>query len=255
MQSRPKLPWPFVSQRDFECRVDLLEKAVEAGYAHQVERQVEEPIEIGLGPLLLELLDVAPAGAGGLLGLLGLALGLLARGLVGLGLLLGARSDAGWVRDGADRAELTAEFTLTTNGAARDWLREHEADVRILQYGYTLKNEAFSEHEVTDSLAAAEAEAEDLTAHSRNEQRGAGLDRCRPDEFAEFQHLNEAYRMKFGFPFIVAVKGLDRRQILEGFRSRLQNTPATEFREAVEQVIRIGYFRLEQSLREEEGRR
>jgi DNA repair protein RecN (Recombination protein N) len=45
-----------------------------------------------------------------------------------LGLLLGARSDAGWVRDGADRAELTAEFTLTTNGAARDWLREHELD-------------------------------------------------------------------------------------------------------------------------------
>ena len=104
-------------------------------------------------------------------------------------------------------------------------------------------------------LAAAEAEAEDLTPHSRNEQRGAGLDRCRPDEFVEFQQLNEAYRMKFGFPFIVAVKGLDRRQILDRFRSRLQNTPATEFREALEQVIRIGYFRLEQILTGGAGQR
>ena len=104
-------------------------------------------------------------------------------------------------------------------------------------------------------LAAAEAQAEDLTAHSRNEQRGAALDRCRPDEFAEFQRLNEAYRQKFGFPFIVAVKGLDRRQILDRFRSRLQNTPETEFKEAVAQVIRIGYFRLEQILTGETGRR
>jgi len=102
-------------------------------------------------------------------------------------------------------------------------------------------------------LAAARAEGEDLTAHSHSEQRGAGLDRCRPDEFTEFQRLNAAYRQKFGFPFIVAVKGLDRRQILDRFRSRLQNTPEAEFEEAVAQVIRIGYFRLEQLLPEEKG--
>jgi OHCU decarboxylase len=102
-------------------------------------------------------------------------------------------------------------------------------------------------------LAAAQAQGEDLTAHSRDEQRGAGLDRCRPDEFAEFQRLNAAYRSKFGFPFIVAVKGLDRRQILEQFRSRVRNTPETEFKEAVEQVIRIGYFRIQQLLPEEAG--
>ena len=93
-------------------------------------------------------------------------------------------------------------------------------------------------------LAAGEAEGEDLTPHSQDEQRGAGLDRCRPEEFAEFQRLNGTYRDTFGFPFIIAVKGLDRRQILETFRSRLRNTREAEFREALEQVIRIGYFRL-----------
>ena len=103
-------------------------------------------------------------------------------------------------------------------------------------------------------LAAKAADAEDLTAHSRGEQRGAGLDRCRPDEFAEFQRLNEAYREKFGFPFIVAVKGLDRQQILDRFRSRLQKAPEAEFEEALEQVIRIGYFRLEQLLPEDADR-
>lgn len=103
-------------------------------------------------------------------------------------------------------------------------------------------------------LAAREADAEDLTAHSRGEQRGAGLDRCRPDEFTEFRHLNEAYRQKFGFPFIIAVKGLDRRRILARFRSRLQNDPETEFEEALDQVIRIGYFRLEQLLPEHRDR-
>lgn len=94
-------------------------------------------------------------------------------------------------------------------------------------------------------LAAGKAEGEDLTAHSQDEQRGAGLDRCGPEEFAEFQRLNETYRDTFGFPFIIAVKGLDRRQILETFRSRLRNTGEAEFREALEQVIRIGYFRLQ----------
>ncbi len=95
-------------------------------------------------------------------------------------------------------------------------------------------------------LAAGLAAEEELTPDSHNEQRGAGLDRCRPDEFSEFQRLNESYREMFGFPFIIAVKGLGRQQILETFRSRLTNSREHEFQEAVEQVIRIGYFRLEQ---------
>lgn len=91
-------------------------------------------------------------------------------------------------------------------------------------------------------LACAERDA--LTAASRDEQAGCGLDRCSPAEFAEFQQLNAAYRARFGFPFIVAVAGLTRAEILEQFRARLENEPGEERREALAQVCRIGALRL-----------
>lgn len=87
--------------------------------------------------------------------------------------------------------------------------------------------------------------AGDLTDHSRAEQAGAGLDRCTPEEFAEFQRLNAAYKARFGFPFIVAVRGLDRAAILAAFRRRLENDRASEFREALTQVHRIARLRLQ----------
>jgi OHCU decarboxylase len=93
-------------------------------------------------------------------------------------------------------------------------------------------------------LASAIASGEEITAESRGEQRGAGLDQCSAIEFEEFEYLNSTYSDKFGFPFIIAVKGLGREQILESFRARLTNTPEKEFTEALEQVIRIGNFRL-----------
>jgi len=93
-------------------------------------------------------------------------------------------------------------------------------------------------------LAGAIASGEDLTPESRDEQLGAGLDQCSVEEFEEFSHLNDAYSEKFGFPFIIAVKGLGREQILESFRKRLANSPEEEFDEALEQVLRIGKFRM-----------
>lgn len=87
--------------------------------------------------------------------------------------------------------------------------------------------------------------ADSLSAESAGEQRGAGLDRCTAEEFAEFGRLNSAYRRKFGFPFIVAVKGLDRQAILAALRRRLENGRQTEFRTALDQVHRIARFRLE----------
>ena len=96
-------------------------------------------------------------------------------------------------------------------------------------------------------LASAIASGEELTVESRGEQRGAGLDQCSAAEFKEFGLLNSAYSDKFGFPFIIAVKGLGREQILESFRVRLANAPEDEFNEALEQVIRIGKFRLQDS--------
>lgn len=83
-----------------------------------------------------------------------------------------------------------------------------------------------------------------LTASSTSEQTGAGLKECSPEEYAEFQKLNADYKTKFGFPFIVAVKGLNRKQILEMFRERINHNPDDEFDMALEQINKIAYFRL-----------
>jgi 2-oxo-4-hydroxy-4-carboxy-5-ureidoimidazoline decarboxylase len=79
---------------------------------------------------------------------------------------------------------------------------------------------------------------------SVREQSGAGLDQCSADEFAAFQRLNGAYNARFGFPFIVAVKGLGRADILKAFETRLANDPETEFAAAIAQIHRIAGFRL-----------
>ncbi len=89
------------------------------------------------------------------------------------------------------------------------------------------------------------ASSKQLTGASRQEQRGAGLDSCGPAEFAEFRKLNQSYQEKFTFPFIMAVKGFDRHDILKSFRERLNHTEDEEFRTAVEQVLRIGRFRID----------
>ena len=84
-----------------------------------------------------------------------------------------------------------------------------------------------------------------MTADSTAEQSGAGLTQCSPQEFARLQELNAAYNTKFGFPFIIAVKGLDRAAIIERFTERLGRDRATEFEEALQQIARIAWLRLE----------
>ena len=93
-------------------------------------------------------------------------------------------------------------------------------------------------------LAGKLAIAGDLTEESRNEQSGAGLDRLSADEHARFTALNTAYTDKFGFPFIIAVKGLTKDDILAAFESRIDNTPEQEFETALRQVERIALLRL-----------
>lgn len=93
-------------------------------------------------------------------------------------------------------------------------------------------------------LGVAPAQLDTLTKESVSEQKGAGLNQCTPEEFAEFQKLNAAYGEKFGFPFIIAVKGLGRQDILKAFRARIQNDPETEFAAALEQINKIAKFRL-----------
>jgi 2-oxo-4-hydroxy-4-carboxy-5-ureidoimidazoline decarboxylase len=93
-------------------------------------------------------------------------------------------------------------------------------------------------------LAGKTAIRGELTDDSAQEQASAGLDRCSPEEFARLQALNATYNAKFGFPFIVTVKGLDRASILQQFATRLEHDPATEFREALAQVAKITRLRL-----------
>lgn len=102
-------------------------------------------------------------------------------------------------------------------------------------------------------LAGKLAVAGELTMESSAEQAGAGLDRCSPQEFAEFQELNRTYLERFGFPFILAVRGRNRREILEAFRARVDNPPDAEFREALDQVHRIARLRLESLAAEAPG--
>jgi len=93
-------------------------------------------------------------------------------------------------------------------------------------------------------LAGKAAIAGDLTRDSRREQQGAGLDRLTPAEYERFHALNRAYRERFGFPFILAVKGRTKDDILAAFAARTANARAVEFRTALEQVGRIAGFRL-----------
>ena len=83
-----------------------------------------------------------------------------------------------------------------------------------------------------------------LTPDSLKEQTSAGLDQCTKEEFNEFKKLNETYK-KFGFPFILAVKGKSKIEILNNFRKRINSEPQIEFEEAVKQVKKIASLRLE----------
>ena len=87
-----------------------------------------------------------------------------------------------------------------------------------------------------------------LTSFSSKEQSGAKLDRCSKQELEEFDQLNFNYEKKFQFPFIIAVKGKNKNEILENFRSRINNDYEKEFQEAKKQVIKIALFRLNEIL-------
>ncbi len=95
-------------------------------------------------------------------------------------------------------------------------------------------------------LAGKAAVRVELTLESTREQAGAGLDQCTPEEFARLQRLNAAYRHKFGFPFVVAVRGLSRQAIIDTCERRLGGTPEEEFSESLRQITRIAALRLEE---------
>jgi allantoate deiminase/N-carbamoyl-L-amino-acid hydrolase len=102
-------------------------------------------------------------------------------------------------------------------------------------------------------LAGRAAIRAELTAESAREQHGAGLDACTPQEFARLQRLNATWNARFGFPFILAVRGHDRTSIIAAFEQRLGNDAEGEQREALTQIGRIAAYRLAEQIHAEPG--
>lgn len=94
-------------------------------------------------------------------------------------------------------------------------------------------------------LAARARIADELTAASKAEQVSAGLHQCSKIEYERFEALNAAYKEKFGFPFVMAVRNSSRAEILEAFDGRLGNDPDTEFETALAEIHKIARLRLE----------
>lgn len=94
-------------------------------------------------------------------------------------------------------------------------------------------------------LAGKAAIQGELTAASTGEQAGAGIHLCTPAEFARFTDLNDRYKARFHFPFIMAVKGSDRHQILAAFEQRIEHSAEAEFACALSEINKIALFRLQ----------
>ena len=155
-------------------------------------------------------------------------------------------------------------FTALLNGtyehspwiAASAWERRPFKSLAALKHGLVAAVRA-SGREAQLGLIRAHPElagkamvAKTLTAESTHEQGKAGLTACTPDEFARIQVLNDSYNQKFGFPFILAVRGprgtgLSKQQIISTFERRLHNHPDFEFAEALRNIDRIAEIRLD----------
>ena len=85
---------------------------------------------------------------------------------------------------------------------------------------------------------------EKLTKFSEDEQKSAGLDQCSDEEFKILTNLNNEYRLKFKFPFIIAVKGLNKNQIIDNMQKRINNNKAEEFETAISEIHKIAELRI-----------
>ena len=143
-----------------------------------------------------------------------------------------------WIAEAAFDAGLPAE--------AKDAAGLHEALCAVLRSAPRDRQKALID--AHPDLAGRLALAGRLTAESNKEQASAGLDALTEDELARFTGLNDAYRARFGFPFITAVKGRGKAEILAAFERRLDNDPEAEFAEALAQIERIALLRLQDLL-------
>ena len=134
--------------------------------------------------------------------------------------------------------------------AERAWAHKPFSGVEALHAAMVAEVEDAARHEQLQLLRA----HPDLGTRARvseastGEQAGAGLDRLAPNEYERLERLNAAYREKFGFPFLFAVKGSTTLHVLDALERRLARAPHEEFVEALRQVYRIARFRLDDSL-------
>ncbi|MBA1200910.1 2-oxo-4-hydroxy-4-carboxy-5-ureidoimidazoline decarboxylase [Pseudomonas capeferrum] len=119
-------------------------------------------------------------------------------------------------------------------------LQQRMSDI-LLSAGHAEQLALINAHPDLAGKAAIQGE---LTQSSTDEQAGAGIHQCTAEEFARFTALNDAYKAKFQFPFIMAVKGSNRHQILAAFEKRIHNDVDAEFKEALAQINLIALFRL-----------
>ena len=97
-------------------------------------------------------------------------------------------------------------------------------------------------------LAGRLAQQNQLTAESNREQASAGLDQLSDSELAEFQRLNDSYRAKFHFPFVICARLNAKAAILAAMQSRLPHDPATEQAAALSEIGKIASLRLQDTL-------
>ncbi|EPJ43206.1 MAG: hypothetical protein OFPI_43940 [Osedax symbiont Rs2] len=95
-------------------------------------------------------------------------------------------------------------------------------------------------------LAGKAAVAGELTAESSAEQASAGISSCSSAQYGQFTQLNAAYKAKFSFPFIMAVKGSNTQKILTAFSRRLEHSVEQEFSQALQEIDKIALLRLQQ---------
>lgn len=94
------------------------------------------------------------------------------------------------------------------------------------------------------NLACKGIRAENITAHSQSEQSGAGLNQCTQEEADLLLKLNQAYQEKFGFPFMLAIKGYNKAEIIEQMKMRINNDKQQEFDGALQQVYKVVLWRM-----------
>ena len=143
-----------------------------------------------------------------------------------------------WISEAAFDAGLPADAT-TAEGL-------HRALCAVLRAAPRERKQALIE--AHPDLAGRLARAGRLTSDSIREQSSVGLDRLSDEEYERFTTLNAAYREKFGIPFIMAVKGQTKEDILECFRRRIMNDAEAEFADALAQIERIALLRLKDIL-------